>query len=231
MAELSIIQDMLPTTHPIYGYPMVPEYITIHETANTTVGANAEMHGRYMRSQAAIDREVTWHFTVDDKEIRQHLPLDINGWHAGDGRHGTGNRRSIGIEMCVNADGDFTATQRLTTRLVAHLINTMPSLRPFPECVVQHNRWSGKDCPRQIRATLGAWERFLQWVEEALAKEATAQPTVAILDAAGRLLCHGRLVDGRTVVELRPLAEAMGLTIDWDPGGPAARLLWPGAKQ
>ena len=27
--------------------------------------------------------------------------------------------------------------------------------------VVQHNHWNGKDCPRTIRATPGAWEAFL----------------------------------------------------------------------
>ena len=27
--------------------------------------------------------------------------------------------------------------------------------------VVQHNHWNGKDCPKTIRATAGAWEAFL----------------------------------------------------------------------
>ena len=27
--------------------------------------------------------------------------------------------------------------------------------------VVQHNYWNGKDCPKTIRATAGAWEAFL----------------------------------------------------------------------
>ena len=27
--------------------------------------------------------------------------------------------------------------------------------------VVQHNHWNGKDCPKTIRATPGAWEAFL----------------------------------------------------------------------
>ena len=32
----------------------------------------------------------------------------------------------------------------------------------FPlDNVVQHNHWNGKDCPKTIRATTGAWEAFL----------------------------------------------------------------------
>ena len=30
-----------------------------------------------------------------------------------------------------------------------------------PDRVVQHNRWNGKDCPKTIRTTAGAWEAFL----------------------------------------------------------------------
>lgn len=59
------------------------------------------MHARYEKNP---ETPTSWHFTVDEKEIYQHLPLNENGWHAGDG--GTGNRKSIGIEICEN-DGDF----------------------------------------------------------------------------------------------------------------------------
>jgi len=226
--DVQIIPDLLPTTHPIYGTAMTPEYVTIHETANTAPGANAAMHSRYLRSQDAIDRQVTWHFTVDDHEIRQHLPLDINAWHAGDGVSGTGNRKSIAIEICVNADGDFAAAQRQAAALVAHLIRTVPTLRPFPECVVQHNRWSGKDCPAKLRAAPGGWEQFLGLVQAALTPP---RATVAVLDAAGSRLCDGWLEGDQTVVPLRDLAEAMGLVVDWEPGGPAVQLRWPGRKQ
>jgi N-acetylmuramoyl-L-alanine amidase len=130
------------------------------------------MHGRYLRSQDAIDREVMWHFTVDDHEIHQHLPISEVGWHAGDGYGGPGNRRSIAIEICVNSDGDFEKAKANAAELVAYLIKTAPCLLPFPGCVVQHNGWSGKDCPHQIRATPGAWEGFLAMVRANLAPPA-----------------------------------------------------------
>lgn len=53
---------------------------------------------------------------------------------------------------------------------------------------------------------------------------------VAILDPSGRRLCEGWLDGDRTVVPLRDLAEAMGLMVDWDPGGPSVTLRWPGGR-
>lgn len=223
---IPIVQDLLPEDHPLAALPMTPKWITIHDTANPQRGADAAMHGRYMRTQEAIDREVAWHFTVDDREIRQHLPLDRNGWHAGDGWEGPGNRQSIGIEICENADGDRAAAEANAAMLVAHLIRTVPSLLPFPECVVQHHHWSGKNCPRVLRGRPGGWEGFLAMVERYL-NEQTRQ-AVPIRDAAGRVLCEGWLEGSATVVPLRELAEAMGLTVEWHQAERAATLRWPG---
>lgn len=85
------------------AYPMNPLYITVHNTSNTAKGADAASHARYVKNP---ETATSWHFTVDDEKIYQHLPLNENGWHAGDG-NGTGNRKSIGIEICENSDGDF----------------------------------------------------------------------------------------------------------------------------
>ena len=106
--SIKIIQDFIPKgrkNRP--GYPMTPKYITIHETGSFGKGANAKAHAKYIKSDDAANRPASWHFTVDDTEIYQHLPLNENGWHAGDGESGIGNRQSIGIEICVNSDGNF----------------------------------------------------------------------------------------------------------------------------
>ena len=50
---------------------------------------------------------MSWHYTVDDHAIVQHLPDYETAYHAGDGKDGPGNTTSIGIEICVNAGGDF----------------------------------------------------------------------------------------------------------------------------
>ncbi|OQR57636.1 S-layer homology domain-containing protein [Bacillus sp. CDB3] len=142
------------------GNAMKPNYITIHETDNYSVGANAKNHAQYLYSQATgtTDRSASWHFTVDDKEIYQHLPLNENGWHAGDGAEGTGNRESIAIEIAVNQDGDYNKAVENARKLAAYL---MGELNIPLENVKKHQFWSGKNCPA-IMINNNAWEPFLQ---------------------------------------------------------------------
>ena len=133
-------------------------YITIHETGNAAKGADAAAHGAYLDSAAGEDDLVSWHYTVDDHAIVQHLPDYETAYHAGDGKDGPGNTTSIGIEICVNAGGDFEAAKANAAALVRLLMEE----HGIPlDNVVQHNRWNGKDCPKTIRATTGAWEAFL----------------------------------------------------------------------
>jgi N-acetylmuramoyl-L-alanine amidase len=142
-----------------------PKYITIHDTANPAKGANALMHAKYLKGDDAANRPASWHFTVDDQNVVQHIPLNEVAWHAGDGSKGPGNTSSIAIEICENADGDRTKAEANAAELVAHL------LKQFGlsiDAVVQHNRWTGKDCPRIIRHRSGGWEAFLTAVRKHL---------------------------------------------------------------
>lgn len=160
MASLSIQQDFIPkgrNNRP--GFAMTPEYLTIHDTANPGRGANALAHARYLKGDNAANIPVSWHFTVDDTNIVQHLPLNESGWHAGDGRNGPGNRKSIGIELCENSDGDRHKTVVLAARLTAHLQKKLGIPR---ENIVQHHKWSGKNCPRLLRPE---WDQWLELVD------------------------------------------------------------------
>jgi len=142
-----------------------PKYITIHDTANPSKGADALMHARYLKGDDAANRPASWHFTVDDQRVVQHLPLDEVAWHAGDGSKGPGNTTSIAIEICENADGDRAKAEANAAELVAHLLKQFNL--PI-DAVVQHNRWSGKDCPRIIRRRSGGWDGFLAAVRARL---------------------------------------------------------------
>ena len=137
-------------------------YITIHETGNAARGADAAAHGAYLNSAAGEAALVSWHYTVDDHAIVQHLPDGETAYHAGDGPKGTGNARSIGVEICVNADGDFAKARENAASLVRLLMEEHGT--PIGH-VVQHNHWNGKDCPYTIRHTSGAWEAFLALCE------------------------------------------------------------------
>ncbi|MGM2817152.1 S-layer homology domain-containing protein [Bacillus cereus group sp. Bce001] len=139
--------------------PMKARYITIHETANTARGANAENHAKYLYKQATEGtfRTASWHFTVDDKQIYQHLPTNENGWHAGDG-DGSGNRESIGIEIAVNQDGDYNKALENAKRLVGYLMNKEGI---GVNNIYKHQQWSGKKCP-DILISRGNWTGFVQ---------------------------------------------------------------------
>ncbi|PRS09644.1 N-acetylmuramoyl-L-alanine amidase [Bacillus atrophaeus] len=148
---VKITQDFIPVGHNNRpGYAMDPSYITVHNTANTVKGANAVMHARYEKNPTT---PTSWHFTVDEKEIYQHLPLNENGWHAGDGNR-NGNRKSIGIEICENSDGDFEKAVANAQWLIKKLMKEQGiSLAN----VVPHKHWSGKQCPRKL---LDRWDSF-----------------------------------------------------------------------
>lgn len=132
------------------------KYIVIHETANTKQGANAANHSEYLKKGGAGN--VSWHYTVDDTEIYHHIPDNEVAWHAGE--H-DGNEHGIGVELCVNSDGDFEKTFENGARLTAYLIETY---NLDIEDVKQHNYFSGKNCPMTIRED-GRWDEFLGRVE------------------------------------------------------------------
>ncbi len=163
---IPIKQDFIPVgrrNRP--GHKLTPKYITIHTTANPNVGAAA--HASYVKGNAAAAIPASWHFSVDDKEIYQHLPLTENGWHAGDGTNGTGNRQSIGIEICEYTDAVRQGKAiKNAAWLTAKLLREVTTLLPFPGCIKQHYDWSGKNCPRVLRGRTNGWADFLKQVQE-----------------------------------------------------------------
>jgi N-acetylmuramoyl-L-alanine amidase len=135
---------------------MNPKYITVHTTGNRSAGANALAHANLQYK--GNSRTASWHFTCDDKEIYQSIPTNEVGWHAGDGR-GPGNMQSIGIEICVNSNGDFEKAKANAIWLIWYLMNKhdIPISR-----VVPHKHWSGKDCPHEILPT---WNVFINQIK------------------------------------------------------------------
>lgn len=163
------------------GTPMTPKYITIHNTGNNAAGADADMHARYLAKGKTNETYISWHFTVDDHQIDQHLPINEIGYHAGDGR-GQGNMASIGIEICENADGNYRTAESNAEDLVAELLF---ELGMDVSQVVQHNHWSGKNCPQNIRETTDGsvgWEQFLANINTKLSSLKEKQ--VQVLKAA-----------------------------------------------
>ena len=100
------------------------KWIVIHETGNVAPTAGAANHAKYISNLALKNEQyLSWHYTVDDKEIFRHIPDNEIAWHAGDGRkEGGGNMNGIGIEICVNRNSDFNTALKNAAWLVATLM-------------------------------------------------------------------------------------------------------------
>jgi N-acetylmuramoyl-L-alanine amidase CwlA len=174
-AELNIVQDFIPvgnSNRP--GRTLAPKSITIHNTDNTDVGANAAAHAKYQKGADARRRRVSWHFTVDDKNTFQSLPTNEVGWHTSSTQ---GNRTSIGVEICMNAGMDEKVAYERAALLTA-VLAFQHGIRVRKK-ILQHHDWSGKNCPRVLRAKENGWENFLKRVKE-LRKSLKKVPAPAI---------------------------------------------------
>lgn len=132
------------------------KYIVIHETDNTRSGADADAHARLQFN--GNSRDASWHYTVDEKEIVQSFEHIWRCWAAGTG---TGNNEGIHVEICVNSDGDYAKAVRNAAELVAKIMKDEGIALAN---VVQHNYFSGKNCPRNIRAGKVVWPQFIAMV-------------------------------------------------------------------
>lgn len=157
---LQITKMLVPASK--YGikcpYTMDPEGVTIHETGNK-VSAMSEIS--YMIGN---NYEVSYHFAVDDKRAVQGLPLNRNGWHAGDKANGHGNRKTIGVEHCYNWNGVRTTKNdpiynplyqealKNGIELVANLFIQYPKwgVPEHGKNIWRHYDHSGKNCPQRL---------------------------------------------------------------------------------
>lgn len=138
------------------GLHMEPEYITLHETNNYHPRADALMHANFVSGGGGA-AGVSWGYTVDDSQyIYQHLEDNQVGWHGGDGYYGTGNRKSIGVECCVNKGINITQRNENVIWIVNYLMSKHKKITKVK--VVPHRRWSGKNCPT---AMLKYWDDLI----------------------------------------------------------------------
>lgn len=158
------------------------DFITIHCTGNYNATASAASHANYQYGGSG-GNQTSWHYTVDKDEIWQSFEDLQECWHAGDGSNGPGNYTSIGIEICVNDKAGFKQACANAAWLTVELLKRH---NLSVDKVVQHNKWSGKDCPAELRS--GAWgmtwDGFITLVKEHLGQPATQVPPA---DTSGKL--------------------------------------------
>lgn len=140
------------------GTKMSPTSITIHSTGNPRSTARNE---RGWLTNPSNDRIASWHIVVDEREAIEAIPLDEVAYHAG---NATGNRTSIGIEICES--GNRQKTLANAVKLVVKLLKErgwgVDRLR-------RHHDWSGKICPRILQPNnWQGWKDFIKAVEKEL---------------------------------------------------------------
>lgn len=117
-------------------------YLVIHETDNTNKGANADAHARLQAN--GNSRQASWHFSIDKDQVIQSFSEDYVCWHSGTNKY---NKEGIGLEICVNSDGDYRRSVENAVQLAKHLMKkfNIPLSR-----VIKHQDSSGKLCPRNL---------------------------------------------------------------------------------
>ena len=141
--------------------------VTIHNTSNYSNGANALAHANLLRGSWK-SKYVSWHYVVDKDYAVRCVPENETAWCQGDGANGNGNRKTISIEICDNADGNIRAATDNAVQLTADILRRN-GITTAKGHIFQHNYWTGKDCPYDIRrGNPYNWDTFVAKVQEKL---------------------------------------------------------------
>lgn len=149
--------------------------IVIHWTANTGKGANAEANRNYFNT---TNRAASAHYIVDDKTIVQCIPDDEIAYHVGAASYTrAGNNLKegvyspnyflIGIEMCVNSDGNWAKTYNNTAELAAYLLK---KYKLTVKDMYRHYDITGKDCPKMM-IDENEWLKFKNLVHKLMSQK------------------------------------------------------------
>lgn len=159
---LRIIDNLIPSSlwslKATFG--MVPEKLCVHNTANDAPAVN---EARYVHNNPDA---TSYHYAVDDTQAVQILPLDRNGWHAGDGSYGPGNRKSVGIEICYSLSGGkrFERAQENAAELCVRLMHEFGWGLDLNR-ITKHEDYANKHCPHRTLDDYG-WDYYLALVKD-----------------------------------------------------------------
>ena len=109
-----------------------PIALVIHWTGNENKGANAIANRNYFENwRDHLNHLASAHYIVDDHQVVRCIPEDEVAYQVGAQQYqpkavktfaGNPNNQVIGIEMCVNYDGDFNKTYKNTIELAADIL-------------------------------------------------------------------------------------------------------------
>ena len=126
--------------------------IVIHWTANKGKGASDTAHYRYYSGGAISAKSyASAHYFCDGDSILRVIPDNEMAYHVGALSYRTNrlgsypNNMTIGVETCVNVDGNFKQALDRSAWLVAKLLKDN---KLGIDDLYRHYDITGKDCPR-----------------------------------------------------------------------------------
>lgn len=153
------------------------KYLVIHDTGNTSIGADAEAHYKYLQT---AQRYGSAQYYVDDKQIIQVIGESLVAWSIGDtwGYSNNPNRikdafnhNSLNVELCINEGIDKDKAYKNVVELTKNLMKKFS----FPaDMVIRHFDATGKICP-------GSWSKN-DWAMWKKFKEDIQKPIEWVID-------------------------------------------------
>lgn len=153
------------------------KYLVIHDTGNTSIGADAEAHYKYLQT---AQRYGSAQYYVDDKQIIQVIGDSLVAWSIGDtwGYSNNPNRikdafnfNSLNVELCINANIDKDKAYKNVVELTKNLMKKFN----FPvDKIIRHFDATGKICP-------GSWSKN-DWAMWWKFKEDIQKPIEWVID-------------------------------------------------
>ena len=165
---MEIIEMLAPTGHNCRPGILRTGFlgVTIHNTSNWSKGATAIAHANLLRGSWK-DKYISWNYVVDKDYAVRCVPENEVAWCQGDG-NGNGNMKTISIEICDNSDGNITQATDNAVKLCAMILRAH-GISTASGHLFQHNYWTGKDCPYDIRrGNPYDWNTFVSKVQTKL---------------------------------------------------------------
>lgn len=205
--------------------------ITVHNTSNWSNGANAIAHANLLRN-GWKNVTTSWHYVIDKDFAVRCIPENEVAWCAGDG-NGDGNMKTINIEICDNADGDILQATDNAAELCANILKRY-GITNAREHLFQHNHWTGKDCPYDIRrGNPYNWDTFVNKVQaqindshEEIVDQVLHVGSACKFDGVFRIddikLPNSKYPNGAVGCYATCYGKPIGVD-DWIPSGPLAK--------
>lgn len=206
--------------------------VTIHNTSNWSNGANALAHANLLRN-GWKNVYTSWHYVVDKDYVVRCVPENEVAWTCGDG-NGDGNMKTISIEICDNADGDIRKATDNAVELAADILRRN-GITNVSGHLFQHNYWTGKDCPYDIRrGNPYDWNTFVNKVQAKLNDGTAGEIVDQVLHIGSKVKFNGvfkvnelklpnsKYPNGAIGCYATCYGKPVGVN-DWIPSGPLAK--------